>query len=465
MKNYCLIFAVLFLSACSVLGEKADDFVDEREIKVEKIQRFEAVKIQRQALENVKLKAETIEERQRTHIGYDHLNIYERYGIEFSRDEKMFLEEFGDLKKRDYADYDFAPSLRISHFLDEEVGENYGDFRNPYQKSIMGVSYNSREGYLKTAKLDTNYPKGYIESMEDARKRESVGVIGSQTGNFEQSGASGVGGASGQGFSSGSSSQKTGSSSNKHVSLDSSDSPKGYLEAYYEKYGRYPSRNEGYAGGASGGSSSGAVVNPVDIKDLEPVGYLSNANSIDLKRPSGYLEVYGDESHPKGFIEATGGSGDYPKGFIESNGGDFERPNGFIEASGGNFEHPKGFIEATGGVDNRPSGFLGADGNENLRPSYGFIENSGGDVYRPSGYLDGVSELHESPKGYIENVCVVEEGELVCPERGASYIGNSGKAFSPKGYLENTKGWSAPKGYIETYSVYYNRPFLGYYGF
>lgn len=330
MKNYVLftLFGafVLLLSACS---SESGEIVSET--KILRNRPTVSEKVLRNTV-SIKNTGERVEKRAYTFYTNAHQNLLDRYGIK-TRTETFLGESQKDLlvtPRRTSIDYDMGEPVRMSSFLNSPVaysGSSY--YKDPTEKKVLGVTYNTREGYLRTAKIDQKgYQKGYIESMQE--KEESVG------------------------------SSNTDNSENAVEDKNNADNffygpQKGYIEAYTDKYGSAPKPysgnyikdNEEQSGNTAsafyssnnylselpnGRSSEGAKNYLESLSDEEvnfQKGYLENTfvsdfgddgvfNEGNWQRKGSYLDNVAWTSPQSGYLENLGYTAPASRGYIES---------------------------------------------------------------------------------------------------------------------------------------------------
>ncbi|MDX9970811.1 MAG: hypothetical protein RBS56_02790 [Candidatus Gracilibacteria bacterium] len=291
-----------------------------------------------------KKKGERVEKRSYTFYTNADDNLFDRYGIKM-RTETFLGQSQKDLlinPRKSNIDYAALSPVRISSFLDNPVA--YGSdsyYTDPTSKKVLGVTYNTREGYLRSAKIDQEgYQKGYIESMQDSE--EAAYEDDSFENDYERT---------------------------EYEDKNNADSfffgsQKGYIEAYTEKYGKAPTSPTGnyledkeeengertyttyssnsYLSEIPNGLNSEGSKNYLEALSEENFnsqkGYLENtfvsdfnddgvANDGNWQRKGNYLDNVIWTSSQSGYLENLGFSSSGSRGYIESMAAFGESPN------------------------------------------------------------------------------------------------------------------------------------------
>lgn len=442
MKKYGLI-SVFILTILSFSSCSSENVEISQDIQIKKVSRSPVTeeKVSRTVVVDEvlvkKLSAKKVEPRTLTFLAYDKDNLLERYGITLK--EEVYLgERIQDSlisSRREVEPYDVGLPLRMTEFINSD-DTYYEYYEDPNRQKVLGVEYNTREGYLSSAKIDsTTYQRGYIEnysgnSASSSKSTESSSNNTSNSGNTSDENNSNNSDVNSENNSnnnndnSGSDDDSENNSSSKNEQFFGTQ--KGYIEAYEDKYNHLPHANTGYLNHTNSGVSQGY------IESLGENDTISNSNNYLSELANGYTS-----NGAKNYLEAMG--------------------NNALRSSS--------------------QGYLEAMGSDSLALQNGYLENTYVSDFNADGLVDQSNFV--SANSYLDLI------DISSPSQG--YLANLSASSGQKGYLETNSvfggGSGNQQGYIESYGIYGDNfsnggseyvgnnfgniddTYLGYYGF
>jgi hypothetical protein len=276
MRNYCkilciLLFISLSMSSCS-LFEKKDTRVLRKPVNI------------------VKYHAQSVSKRKATYYSYDIDNIQERYGI--IEADNQYWGKLPSRSLKSSSTYlskaNLYEPVRSSEFKTNVDGVYSNYIVDEKQKSLMGVSYNTRDGYLKSARSTSVAGRGYIENVD-----KQSDVDDSEEANFTDSFPKGYIESLGL--------ENSRSYSGKNYIEESVNGDKAILPKNYL---------------ASIGDEAKKKLNKGYIENTFISDYTNGVSQMPVS--NSYLDMTLQGSLPGGYLQNVGVAGTLPKGYVEA---------------------------------------------------------------------------------------------------------------------------------------------------